>query len=152
MANAACNDCGFTANEEGQPCRNCGRRPTLSAKERAKLVEMASQLSPTELADLRSGKLPLEPYAQRMMATITALEHKLDEMKKPQKRTVGIDVREACAIAERLDGRWPGCSVGRPSGGYHEVRTADGQLIVAHEDIGDCMRIADKLAAEKGGR
>lgn len=147
----ACDACGFTGNWPGQACRNCGAKPPLSPEERELLVAGASQLSPTELADLRSGALRAEPYAMRLLATVIALQSKLDEANKPQKRTSGIDVREACAIAERLHARWPGCSIGRPSGGYHEVRAANGQLIVAHEDIGECMRIADRLAAEKGG-
>lgn len=65
---------------------------------------------------------------------------------------VGIDVTEAAAIGARLHERWPNSYLRRVSeDGPHEVRTVQGELIATHDDIGECLRIADRLAAEKGG-
>lgn len=62
---------------------------------------------------------------------------------------MSISIDELAPIIRRLDKRWPGCTVGRPEGGtYHEVRTAAGELIVAHLDLGACLRAADALAKE----
>ncbi len=66
---------------------------------------------------------------------------------------MSISIDEMAAIVKRIDRHWPGCLVGRPQGtGYHEVRTKDGALIVAHEDLGDCLRAADALAKSKGAK
>lgn len=62
---------------------------------------------------------------------------------------VGIDVTEAAAIGKRLSKRWPRCVIRRdPASGNHEVRTAAGELLAAHQDLGDCLRAADALAKE----
>ena len=60
---------------------------------------------------------------------------------------MSISLDEMAPIVKRLEARWPGCTVGRPQGGtYHEVRTAGGELIVAHLDLGACLRAAGVLA------
>lgn len=64
----------------------------------------------------------------------------------------GIDLTEAGQIGARLHARWPDSYLNRVGdSGPYEVRTATGELIATADDIGECLRIADRLAAEKGG-
>lgn len=62
----------------------------------------------------------------------------------------GLPVGEFIQLVQLLEKRWPGCTVGRPEvSPYHEVRTAEGRLIVAHKDLGECVRAAATLARSK---
>lgn len=64
----------------------------------------------------------------------------------------GIPVDELARVTRVLARRWPGCTVGRPAGSpFHEVKTADGLLIVAHEDIGEAIRLAVLIARDGKG-
>lgn len=63
---------------------------------------------------------------------------------------MSLPVRELTRIVKVLTKRWPRCTVGKPSeDGYHEVRDASGNLIIAHHDLGECLRAAEKLARSK---
>lgn len=62
----------------------------------------------------------------------------------------GISVDDLARLVAILERRWPGCTVGRPEGNpYHEVRTAQGELILAHEDLGEALRSAVAVAQQR---
>lgn len=63
----------------------------------------------------------------------------------------GIAVNELTRLVDAITRRWPGCTVGHHNGSvYCEVRTAEGELIVAHEHLPGALRAAAAIA-ERGG-
>jgi hypothetical protein len=65
--------------------------------------------------------------------------------------TPSIPIGEVTRLIEILTRRWPGCTVGHHNGSvYCEVRTAEGDLIVAHEHLPGALRAAAAIA-ERGG-
>lgn len=64
-----------------------------------------------------------------------------------------LSIVEAAKIGERLNKRWPGYVIVRRDGRRpHEIRTAAGEVIASHEDLGECMRQADEKAQQKEAR
>jgi len=60
---------------------------------------------------------------------------------------MSLKISEFTRIVAAIDKRWPACTVGQsPDGGYYEVREASGNLLVAHTDLGECLRAALALS------